>query len=68
MSTSVHKVLEAFQRLAQDEQREAASAILRSVADLDSPPLDDAALVQIADQSSQEYDAREAAQNDRSSG
>jgi hypothetical protein len=65
MSNSVKQIIEAFQRLTPVEQREAASVILRSVADLDYSPLDDAALAQIADQSFQEYDAREAAQNDR---
>ena len=65
MSTSVQNLLEAFQRLAPDEQREAASAILRRVSDLDYPPLDDEALAQIADQSFQEYDTRESAKDER---
>jgi hypothetical protein len=62
MSTVQHLV-EAFHRLTPDEQREAAAMILRSVVDLDYPPLDDEALAQIADQSFQEHDAREAAQD-----
>ncbi len=65
MINSVKQIIEAFQRLTPDEQREAASVILRSAADLDYPPLDDETLAQIADQSFQEFDAREAAQNDR---
>jgi hypothetical protein len=61
MTTAVQHVIEAFGRLSQSEQQEAAALILRSVTELDYPPLDDEALAQIADLSFQEYDAREAA-------
>lgn len=60
MSTAVQQLLEAFQVLTLEERTEAAAVIIRSVAGLVSPPLDDEALAQIADQSFQEYDAREA--------
>ncbi len=64
MRTAVQDVLHAFQRLSPDEQREAAAVILRCVAELDYPPLDDEALAQIADLSFQEYDAREKTQDE----
>jgi len=51
MSPSVQNVLEAFQRLTEDEQRELASAILRGVTELDEPPLNDEALTMIAEES-----------------
>lgn len=60
MSASIEHVLEAFRQLTPDEQREAASLILRGVANADYPPLDDEALARIADRSFREYDAREA--------
>jgi hypothetical protein len=60
MSTAVQYVIEAFERLSPAEQQEAAASILRSVAELDYPPLDDEAIAQVADLSFQEYDAREA--------
>jgi hypothetical protein len=55
MNTPVQDVIEAFPRLTPDEQRVVASVILRSLAELDDPPLDDEALAQIADESFREY-------------
>jgi hypothetical protein len=60
MSTEVQHLLEAFGRLSPAEQCEVATLILRSVAELEYPPLEDEAIAQIADLSFQEYDAREA--------
>jgi hypothetical protein len=61
MNTAVQQLVEAFERLSPADQQEAATLILRSVAELENPPLDDEAIAQIADLSFQEYDAREAA-------
>jgi hypothetical protein len=61
MSTEVQHVLDAFGRLSPAEKHEVATLILRSVAELEYPPLDDEATAQIADLSFQKYDAHEAA-------
>jgi len=54
-------LLIAFDRLRDDEKREALYEILQRTRDFELPPLDDEALAQIADQTFLEYDAREAA-------
>ncbi len=64
MSTSVQQVLEAFQRLTPEEQREAATVLIRNVADPVTLSWDDETLALIADQSFQEYDACEAGRNE----
>jgi hypothetical protein len=61
MSAAVEGLLEAFDRLPEDERRVAVIEILKRVGQFDYPPLSDAALAQVADQSFQEYDAHEAA-------
>lgn len=64
MSASVKQILEEFQLLTPGDQREAAAAILRGLAELDYPRLEDEALSQIADESFKEYDAYEARQGE----
>ena len=63
MTAAIQKILDAFERLSPTEKREAATAILCSLGELDQPPLDDESLAQIADESFQLYDAREAGQD-----
>lgn len=64
MSTAAEYVLEAFEKLSPEERREVASVILRHVGELEFPPLDDEAMAQLADETFQEYDAREAARHE----
>jgi len=59
MSIAVRGLLDAFERLSTDEQREAVCEILRRVRDWEYPPLDDETIDRIADESFLEYDARE---------
>jgi hypothetical protein len=61
MSSSVKRILDAFDRLSNAEQREAAAAILNRTLQVEPPPLDDATLCQRADEDFQALDAREAA-------
>ena len=61
MSTAAQDVLDAFERLTQDEQRAVASVILRNAGVLDYAPLDDETLSRIADETFQEYDVCEPA-------
>lgn len=60
MTTAAQYVLEAFERLSLEERCEVASVILRSVGELEYPPLGDDALAQLADETIQTYDASEA--------
>lgn len=61
MTVSVQEFLETFDRLTEQDRHDAATEILRRVADLDLPPLDDEALTEIAAMTFQELDARETA-------
>ncbi len=61
MSTAVQGLLDAFDRLPEDDRRDAVIEILKRVGQMDYPPLSDEALAQIADESFQQYDADEAA-------
>jgi hypothetical protein len=65
MSAAVQVLLEAFDRLSEDERRDALIEILKRAGQIDYPPLSDEALAQIADESFQEYDAHEAANAER---
>jgi hypothetical protein len=47
--------------MAEPDQREFLSEILRRIKDLESPPLDEETINRIADESFLEYDIREAA-------
>jgi len=60
-NAAIQNLLNDFDRLTADEQREAVYAILRRTSDLDLPPLDDETIDRIADESFLEYDARESA-------
>jgi len=64
MLTSAQDILDAFQRLTQEEQRVVVAAILRGTGDSECPPLNEEALALIADETFQEYDARESAENE----
>jgi hypothetical protein len=46
------------------EKQQAGAVILRSLGELEYPPLDDEIIAQIADLAFQEYDAREAANDE----
>ncbi|HEV3164215.1 MAG TPA: hypothetical protein VGZ22_09295 [Isosphaeraceae bacterium] len=61
MSVAVRGILDAFERLSVDEQREVAAEILRRTRETEYPPLDDDTLTRIADETFLEYDVREAA-------
>jgi hypothetical protein len=63
-SDAVQDLQSAFDHLTVDEQREAVPETLRRAGALEHPPLDDEAIAQIADLSFEEYDAREAAQDE----
>jgi hypothetical protein len=58
---AVQSLLSAFDHLTAEEQREAASEILRRTSDLELPPLDDDTINRIAEESFLELDSREAA-------
>ena len=60
MSGAVQDLLLAFERLTDDERREAAAEILSRTRDPNLRPLDDETIDRIADESFREYDAREA--------
>ena len=61
MSEPVRDLLGAFDRMAEPDQREFVSEILRRTKDLELPPLDEETINRIADESFLEYDIREAA-------
>ena len=61
MSEPVRDLLGAFDRLAELDQRDFLSEILRRTKDLELPPLDEETINRIADESFLEYDIREAA-------
>jgi len=60
MGATVQGVLDAFQNLTPDEQRQVASEILIQTRSLDLPPLDEETIDRIANDSFLEYDLREA--------
>ena len=60
-SGPVRDLLDAFDRLTDDDRRDFFSEIMRRTKDLEWPPLDDETINQIADESFLEYDIREAA-------
>ena len=49
MNTNAQQLLDHFDRLPQEDQREVAREILRRTADFDAPPLSDEELVRQAD-------------------
>lgn len=59
MTTGANDVLKSFERLSPGEQQEVASEILRRVIDLETPPLSDDQLAQLADDLFVELDRRE---------
>jgi hypothetical protein len=61
MTTAVKRLLASFEALSESEQREAALELLKRALPESYGPLPDEALVEIAEQSFLEYDAREAA-------
>jgi len=61
MTTKVQQLLESFDRLPEPEKREAATEILRRSLELDSPVLDDQALVENAEALFLQLDKQEAA-------
>jgi len=61
MTASVANLLESFDGLSERERHEAVTEILRRVARLEYPPLDDEALTQISVMTFEELDARESA-------
>ncbi len=61
MTASVENLLASFDCLSERERHEAATEILRRVAEFDFPLLDDEALTQIAAMTFQEIDACESA-------
>jgi hypothetical protein len=63
MSTAVQRLLDAFDRLTEDEQREAASEILMRTLRFDDPPLEDEMLNRIAHEIFLELDARQDAES-----
>jgi hypothetical protein len=60
MTASVANLLESFDRLSEPERHEAVTEIMRRVAELDYPPLDDA-MTHAAAMTFEELDARESA-------
>jgi hypothetical protein len=61
MSEPVRDLLSAFDRLAEQDQRDFLWEILRRTKDLELPPLDEETINRIAEESFLEYDIREAA-------
>ncbi len=61
MSSAVLHFVESFNLLTEEEQREAATEILKLSIQLGYPPLDDQTIDRIAEETFLEYDAREAA-------
>ena len=61
MTASVANLLDSFESLTERERHEAAAEILRRVAELEYPPLDDEALTQVAAMTFEELDACESA-------
>src|SRR5207253_2090222 len=68
MSTAVRGILDTFEHLSGDEQREVAAEVLRRTRDMEYPPLDEETLARIADETFLEYDVREAADVGREQG
>jgi hypothetical protein len=60
MTTAVKELLNRFERLSEQEQQEAARAILVRTAQMDSPELSDEQLTALADEAFLELDQREA--------
>lgn len=60
MNSPVQTLVDAFDRLADEDRREVLSAILRRPRDLPYPPLDAESIDRTADESFLEYDRREA--------
>jgi len=61
MTANVRELLHSFDQLAEPEKREAAAEILRRALQIELPPLDDATLVECADELFLNLDQREAA-------
>jgi hypothetical protein len=61
MSTDSQHVLNSFDALPQQEQREVVSELLRKAVQWDSPPLTDDELARLADEAFLELDRREGA-------
>jgi hypothetical protein len=61
MTSSVTHILESFDRLSEQERREALVELLRRAGTTEYAPLDDDTLSRIADEGFLEYDRREAA-------
>jgi hypothetical protein len=61
MTSAVRQLLESFDRLSEDERREAASEMLKRAPDFDYPPLDDETVDRLAEEVFLALDAREAA-------
>ena len=59
MTTAVHSLLSAFDRLSENEKLDATREILRRSAQLDSPALTDEELTAVADETFLELDRRE---------
>jgi hypothetical protein len=65
MTTAVKKLLSSFDTLTTAEQKQAADAIWRRLAKLESPSLSDEDLIATAEEAFLELDAREAAHEKR---
>ena len=61
MTTNVRQLLKSFDQLPESDQREAASEILRRSLQIDLPSLNDAALVDFAEELFLSFDQQEAA-------
>jgi len=60
MSHDLQLVLDSFDRLAEEEKREALAALLFRARSLEWPPVDDETIDRIAEESFLEYDRDEA--------
>ena len=65
MTSTVQTFLESFQRLTEDERREATREILHLTTEVDNGLLDDEAFDRLAEEAFLEYDVREAADGGR---
>ncbi len=61
MTAKVSQLLKLFDQLPETDQREAATEILRRSLQIDLPPLDDAALIERAEELFLNLDQQEAA-------
>lgn len=61
MSAAVQQLLNAFERLSEDERRDALIELLMRADQLEYPPLDNETIDRIADEAFLEYELREAA-------